>query len=83
MLGCLKYFLDIQVTQSKGLVIAQQKYTFEICIEYLEKTGMIDYKSMDSHVDPKYKILAEQSEPFPDPKIYRRLTKKTYLSYYY
>jgi len=51
-LGSLKYFLGIEVAQSKhGVVISQRKYTLDI----LQQTGMIDCKPVDSY-GPKSKV---------------------------
>jgi len=48
-LGSLKYFLGIEVAQSKdGVVISQRKYALDI----LQETGMIDCRPVDSPVDP-------------------------------
>ena len=72
-LGCLKYFLGIEVAQSKeGIVISQRKYALDI----LEETGMIDCRPIDSPIDPNQKLMAEQGEPFSDPERYRRLVGK-------
>nr|KYP61339.1 hypothetical protein KK1_015826 [Cajanus cajan] len=72
-LGYLKYFLGIEVAQSKeGIVISQRKYALHI----LEETGMINCKLIDSPMDPNKKLVADHGEPFSDPKRYRRIVGK-------
>ena len=74
-LGCLKYFLGIEVTQSKdGVIIAQRKYALDI----LEDTGMANYKPIDSPMDSNQKLTRDQSELFSDPERYRRLVENSY-----
>ena len=69
-LGSLKYFLGIGVAQSKeGIVISQRKYALDI----LEESGMTNCRPIDSHMDPNQKLMADQGEPYSDPKRYRRL----------
>nr|KYP71002.1 Copia protein [Cajanus cajan] len=47
-LDCLKYFLGIEVAQSKeGNMISQRKYSLDI----LEETGMINYRPIDNSMD--------------------------------
>nr|KYP40128.1 Retrovirus-related Pol polyprotein from transposon TNT 1-94 [Cajanus cajan] len=72
-LGHLKYFLGIEVAQSKeGIVISQRKYALDI----LEETGMTDYRPIDSPMDPNQKLMTDQGEPFREPERYRRLVGK-------
>nr|KYP55651.1 Retrovirus-related Pol polyprotein from transposon TNT 1-94 [Cajanus cajan] len=72
-LGHLRYFLGIEVAQSKeGIVISQRKYAIDI----LKETGMLDCKPIDSPMDPNQKLMADQGEPFTDPERYRRLVGK-------
>ena len=72
-LGNLKYFLGIEVAQSKnGFVISQRKYALDI----LQETGMINYRPIDSHMDPNQKLTSEEGELFSDPERYRRLVGK-------
>ena len=72
-LGCLKYFLGIEVAQSKeGIVISQRKYALDI----LEETGMTNCRPIDSPMDPNQKLMLDQGGPFPDPERYRRLVGK-------
>ena len=62
-LGKLKYFLGIVVAQSNSeLVISQMKYTLDI----LTDTGMLDYKLVDTPMDPNVKLVRR----------YRRLVGK-------
>jgi len=69
----LKYFLGIEVAQSRdGVVISQRKYALDI----LEETGMQNCRPADSPMDPNQKLLADQSEIYPDPERYRRLVGK-------
>ena len=49
--------------------MSQRKYVFDI----LEETGMLDYKPVDTPVDPNVKLVPGQGEPLRDPKRYRRL----------
>ena len=69
-LGKLKYFLGIEVAQSKsGIVISQRKYVLDI----LEETGMLDCKPIDTPMDPNVKLVPGQGEPLKDSERYRRL----------
>lgn len=69
-LGKLKYFLGIEVAQSKiGIVISQRKYVLDL----LEETSMLDCKPMDTPMDPNVKLVPGQGEPLKDPERYRRL----------
>ena len=75
-LGKLKYFLGIEVAQSKdGIIISQRKYAMNI----LEETGMLNSKTVGNPMDPNVKLLPNQGEPLSDPERYRRLVGK--LSY--
>ena len=72
-LGSLKYFLGIEVAQSKdGVVISQRKYALDI----LQETGMIDCRPVESPMDPNQKLTTVEGELFSDPERYRRLVGK-------
>jgi len=65
-LGYLKYFLGIEEAESEdGVVILLRKYAFDI----LEETGMQNCRPVDSPMDPNLKLMADQSEIYPDPEI--------------
>jgi len=79
-LGYLKYFLGIEVAQSgNGVVISQRKYALDI----LEEIGMQNCRPVESPMDPNLKLMADQSEVYPDPERYRRLVGKTHLPHHY
>ncbi|XP_031278222.1 uncharacterized protein LOC116136688 [Pistacia vera] len=64
-LGLLRYFLSIEVPQSKsGIVISQRKYVLDI----LEETWMLDCRPMDSPIDPNLKLSPGQGEALTDPR---------------
>ena len=72
-LGKLKYFMGIEITQSKsGVVMNQRMYALEI----LEETGMLDCKPIDALMDLNLKLIPGQREPLSDPGRYRRLVRK-------
>jgi len=66
--------LGIEVTQSNkdGIVISQRKYALDI----LEKTGLMNSKSVDTPIDPNTELLPNQGKPMLDPEQYRRLVGK-------
>ena len=69
-LGKLKYFLGIEIAQSKSdMVMSQRKYVLDI----LEETGMLDYIPIDTPMDSNVKLVPGQGEPLRDPGKYRRL----------
>ena len=47
----------------------QKKYVLDI----LEETGMLDYKPVDTPMDPNVKLVPKQGKPLRDPGRYRRL----------
>ena len=56
-LGKLKHFLGIEIAQSKSdAVMSQRKYVLDI----LEETGMLDYKLVDTSMDPNVKLVPGQ-----------------------
>lgn len=60
-LGHLKYFLGIEVAQSKeDIIISERKYALDI----LQETGMINCRPVDSPMDPNQKLMAKQGEPY-------------------
>ncbi|RDX77511.1 putative mitochondrial protein, partial [Mucuna pruriens] len=72
-LGHLKYFLGIEVAQSKeDIVISQRKYALDI----LQETSMSNCRPVDSLMDPNMKLMIKQGEPYSDPERYRRLVGK-------
>ena len=72
-LGKLKYFLGIEVAQSNSkVVISHRKYTLDILINI----GMLDYKPVDTPMDPNVKLVPSQGELLRDPRRYRRLVGK-------
>jgi hypothetical protein len=72
-LGALKYFLGIEVAQSKnGVAITQRKYALDI----LEETGLLHCRPSDTPMDPNVKLVPGQGEPLKDPGRYRRLVGK-------
>ena len=69
-LGKLKYFMGIEIAQSKSdVVMSQRKYVLDI----LEETGMLDCKPVDTSMDPNAKLVPRQGEPLRDPGRYWRL----------
>ena len=72
-LGKFKYFLGIEIPQSSsGVVISQRKYALDI----LEETDMLDYKPVDTPMDPNVKLVPGQGESLGDLGRYRRLVGK-------
>ena len=66
----LKYFLGIEIAQSKsGVVMSQRKYVLDI----LEETCMLDRKLVDTTMNPNVKLVPGQGEPLRDPWRYWRL----------
>ena len=54
------------------MIISQRKYTLDI----LADTGMLDYKLVDTPMDPNVRLVLGQGEPLQDPRRYRRLVGK-------
>lgn len=49
---------------NEGNAISQRKYS----LDFLQEAPMIDYRPMDSYIDSKEKLMAEQSAYFADPE---------------
>ena len=64
-LGKFKYFLGIEIAQSSSsVVLSQRKYALDI----LEETSMLDYKPIDTPMDPNVKLVPGQGESLGDPR---------------
>lgn len=71
-LGKFRYFLGIEVAQSKDGVICQRKYLLDI----LEEVGMSNAKPVETPMDPNIKLFSGQGEPLKDPRKYCRLVER-------
>ena len=54
------------------MAISQRKHTLDI----LANTDMLDYKPVDTPMDPNVKLVPGQGEPVRDPGRYQRLVGK-------
>ena len=54
------------------MVISQRKYSLDI----LTDTGMLDYKPVDTPMNPNVKLVPTQGELLRDPRRYQRLVSK-------
>ena len=71
-LGMLRYFLGVEVMQSKhGIFLSQRKYVLDL----LSKTGKLGAKPCSSPMAPGVH-LTKEGELFEDPEKYRRLVGK-------
>ena len=71
-LGIVRYFLGIEVMQSKhGIFLSQRKYVLDL----LSKTRKLGVKPCSSPMVPDVHLTRE-GETFKDPKKYRRLVGK-------
>ena len=76
-LGEMKYFLGIEICRSKeGLFMSQRKYTLDL----LKDAGAYGGKTARMPMEDGYKVPREgeieDSKPFHDPKLYRKLVGK-------
>jgi len=68
MMGELKFFLGIQINQSKdGVSVHQSKYTKEL----LKKFKLEDCKEMNTLMHPTYTLSKEDQRSKVDQKLYR------------
>lgn len=72
-LGSLKYFLGLEVAQSKsGITISQRKY----CLDLIHETGQLGSKPSSTPLDYNSKIHQDSAEAFSDTRLYRKLIGK-------
>ncbi|XP_048136588.1 uncharacterized mitochondrial protein AtMg00810-like [Rhodamnia argentea] len=72
-LGCLRYFLGIEVAYANGsIALSQRKYTLDI----LKEVGLHDAKPGDTPMDPGVRFDNEHGELLRDAEKYRRLVGK-------
>ena len=65
--------MGIEVAQSKdGVVISQRKYVLDI----LQEIDMINYRPIDSPMNPNQKLTTEEGKLFSNLERYKRLVGK-------
>ncbi|KAE8700619.1 Detected protein of unknown function [Hibiscus syriacus] len=75
-LGKLRYFLGMEVARSKGLVINQRKYVFDL----LKETGFLGCKPIDTPMEASLKFNKEDGSLVDKEKFQRLVGKLIYLS---
>jgi hypothetical protein len=69
-LGLMHYFLGLEVWQSpERISLNQGKYTVEI----LKRFDMLEYKSMNTPMEAKLKLLVDTSSDLIDATLYRQI----------
>ncbi|KAM2246579.1 hypothetical protein COP2_007815 [Malus domestica] len=78
-LGKLKYFLGIEVTQSKhGIFLSQRKYVLDL----LAETGMLDCKLVDTPIEQNHRLSLFPDQVPTHKERYQRLVRSLiYLSH--
>ena len=72
-LGCLRYFLGIEVDKStQGIFISQKKYTLDLIKEY----NLIETKPLKLPMDVTLKLTPDLGDPLHDPNSYQHLIGK-------
>lgn len=72
-LGCLRYFLGIEVDRSSaGFFLSQKKYTIDLIKEF----GMFYFKPVQLPMDPTQKLTADKGDVLLDPAPFQKLVGK-------
>ena len=72
-LGKLRYFLRMEIVQSRNRIsVSQRKYTLDL----LKESGMLGYKLVDTPMDPVRKGGGEEKSPLTNKDWYQSLVGK-------